>query len=668
MKIKNLLKSKRIGISLLVSMTFLAPSAAVAQSDYYQGKGRIALSSDGNMHDNDDMQATMLSLAILAKAGLQNVTTLYTYADHIWGSEKDDLDKMTVAAEETGCRFGFRNTIFMAAVENPEAAYNAMCEQILKSTAADPLFIVAAGPMHVVGTAIERANAKNSDALKYVTVISHSDWNNRHSDAPDLRKTHHSDPEPKHEGWTWDEMKASFGDKVNFKRIVDQNGTGVGQEVYRTKNKFNFGNWEKIAWIKDHQDENMRWMYATAKKNPCGPDFSDAGMLYYLVADLKGERGDEHGNDIKLKKWMGDKVFTEQNSDIHLDIDMAGGIVVEDDFIVIESEATKSPLGNWKLRDSKDPLYTSLKGHPKPLGGAFMEYMGGSVAGRNFDDVEKDVLVYKFTPKTSGSYLFTARMAQRLTINGKQDRHDLANDVFVKMEGDFTSGNKTDIKFLQNWNKFFGRGIDKWGGLSMADAAHKQFVFVYNLTAGKEYTFKVSGRSQRCNLDYMIFVKTDLAYAHGNHVDIAVNNALKYRTGLNNIGLASFKLTIPSPNFDKFTNMGEGFTNASVDKFRYVLQMAPRLKTGAAEFTYTGPTREVYVTLNTMLEGDGESEYRVYIAGEKLADLKNKRINGTDIPDYTVFSHTVGKKAVEIKTGDVIRVEFTSDTNGLVPE
>ena len=305
MKIKS--KLKKLSITLLASFAFLSPNNIIAQADYYQGKGRIVLSSDGNMHDNDDMQATMLSLAILAKAGLQDVTTLYTYADHIWGSEKDDLERMTVAAEQTGHRFGFTNTTFIAAVENPEAAYNAMCNEIIKSTKRNPLFIVAAGPMHVVGTAIERANLKNPKALEFVTVISHSDWNNRHSDSPDLRKTHHSPPESKHEGWTWDEMKASFGDMVNFKRIVDQNGTGVGAQVYKTKDKFNFGDWEKIAWIRDHKDENMRWIYETARKNPCGPDFSDAGMLYYLVADLKGERGDENGNDIKLKKWMGKK-------------------------------------------------------------------------------------------------------------------------------------------------------------------------------------------------------------------------------------------------------------------------------------------------------------------------------------------------------------------------
>ena len=222
------IKKSTIGALLLMSTMTLNSQTTLAQADYYQGKGRIALSSDGNMHDNDDMQATMLTLAILAKAELQDVTTLYTYADHIWCNEKDDLDRMTVAAEETGIRFGFKNTTFMAAVQHPDSAYNAMAQQILMSTEKDPLFIIAAGPMHVVGMAFEIANAKNPEALKYVTIISHSVWNNEHADKPDLRKTYHSEPEKPHSGWTWAEMEKAFGDKANFKYILDQNGTGTG--------------------------------------------------------------------------------------------------------------------------------------------------------------------------------------------------------------------------------------------------------------------------------------------------------------------------------------------------------------------------------------------------------------------------------------------------------
>ncbi|MFI3281774.1 MAG: hypothetical protein R3Y44_07385 [Rikenellaceae bacterium] len=34
-------------------------------------------------------------------------------------------------------------------------------------------------------------------------------------------------------------------------------------------------------------------------------DYSDAGMAYYLCADLDGVRGDEFGNPEKLERWIG---------------------------------------------------------------------------------------------------------------------------------------------------------------------------------------------------------------------------------------------------------------------------------------------------------------------------------------------------------------------------
>ncbi len=303
---KKLIKTATL---ILCFAAIITPATISAKGScdrlYYKGKGRIAVSSDGNMHDNDDMQATMMTLMILAEAGLAPKTVLYTYADHVWGCEDNDLEIMRYAAEETGRRFGFDKTKFMAAVENPEAAYDAMRDAILKSTAKNPLFIIAAGPMHVVGMGLERAAAVNPKALKYVTVISHSEWNDNHADVPMLQKSWHSEPEEPHTGWTWKEMNESFGDKVCFNRISDQNGTGVGEQVYKTKDKFAAPTWDSWKWMLNAPNENVGWIFNQAKTHPCGPDFSDAGMVYYLCADLDGVRGDENGNPEKLRRWMG---------------------------------------------------------------------------------------------------------------------------------------------------------------------------------------------------------------------------------------------------------------------------------------------------------------------------------------------------------------------------
>ncbi len=87
------------------------------------------------------------------------------------------------------------------AVDNAEVAYNALRDQINNSSADNPLIIVAAGPMQVVGEAINRANL---DKRQFVSLVSHSKWNNEHSDKPsDIFWDRHS-------GWTFQEIIDTF--------------------------------------------------------------------------------------------------------------------------------------------------------------------------------------------------------------------------------------------------------------------------------------------------------------------------------------------------------------------------------------------------------------------------------------------------------------------------
>lgn len=65
-----------------------------AQTPLWQGKGRIAISSDGNEHDDDDWSATPLSLAMIAAKGLQD-KLFYTPIAIIYGEAiKTDPIKM----------------------------------------------------------------------------------------------------------------------------------------------------------------------------------------------------------------------------------------------------------------------------------------------------------------------------------------------------------------------------------------------------------------------------------------------------------------------------------------------------------------------------------------------------------------------------------------------
>ena len=114
---------------------------------------------------------------------------------------------MKKSALEGAELFGFDKSRFICAVDNPEYAYEKMKEQINCSSEENPLIIVAAGPMQVVGEAVNRAD---SDKLKYVTIISHSSWNNDHG--------------KEHNGWTLNKIGEKFGKQLKIVQILDQNG------------------------------------------------------------------------------------------------------------------------------------------------------------------------------------------------------------------------------------------------------------------------------------------------------------------------------------------------------------------------------------------------------------------------------------------------------------
>jgi len=277
------------------TLLLLLSTVLAAQTPLWQGKGRIALSSDGNEHDHDDWAATPLSLALLAASGLQDRVVCYTYSDHIWGSNQDHPTSPSGLNSYLHMResalggqkwFGFDNTRFVCAVDNAVVAYHAMCDEINKSSADNPLFIIAAGPMQVVGEAINRAD---KDKRQFVTLISHSNWNNRHAD------DHGKAEWDQHTGWTFEEIKENFatpeGGNLKCLKILDQNG-GLDYPAFNTAKV-------KFDWIKNssarynplYKAGAWDWLYSriqTCEKNQgLNFDSSDAGMVVFLLTGIE---------------------------------------------------------------------------------------------------------------------------------------------------------------------------------------------------------------------------------------------------------------------------------------------------------------------------------------------------------------------------------------------
>ncbi|MDD4636290.1 MAG: hypothetical protein PHI48_09235 [Bacteroidales bacterium] len=282
---------KRIACVLLC---VLFTNVLFAQKPLWQGKGRIVISSDGNVHDEDDWAASPVMLALLAAKGMQDKLALYTYCDHIWEGRSDragfnGYDEMQESVLKGKELFQFSKTRFVCAVDNPEKAYDAMCAEINKSSKKNPLVIIAAGPMQVIGEGISRAK---KEKRQYVTLITHGVWNNVHS-GKDSEK--YKNP---HEGWSYEDIMKAFssdeGGRLTCIHISDQNGR---ERDANGKQRFEglYVNKSRFSWLLTSEARNQppytkgSWEWLHSRLERCDKDqhrnfdASDAGMLLYVL-------------------------------------------------------------------------------------------------------------------------------------------------------------------------------------------------------------------------------------------------------------------------------------------------------------------------------------------------------------------------------------------------
>jgi hypothetical protein len=245
-----------------------APGATPEMRTLFDGARRVALSSDGNQHDEDDWAGAAMGLAILAHGGLQANVVHYDYNNHIWDSEERHRTNMTASVLGAGERFGFDTSRFYDATNPDELAAGTenLTAEINRSTPDDELWLVLAGPME---TAWMGLSAADPQARKSVKCLSHGKWNETHG---------HDD----HGGHSYDDLIDLGCQKV---RIPDQN-SNLGET--------RMSDWDYLL----DGDSNMQWLYSRIDLLGNG-DVSDAGMDYYVIT------GDKNVSRPELRAFFG---------------------------------------------------------------------------------------------------------------------------------------------------------------------------------------------------------------------------------------------------------------------------------------------------------------------------------------------------------------------------
>lgn len=232
--------------------------------------GRLATDNDGNMHDRDDINSIGWELALIAAAGRTSDLVYVGYNNHYWqtsgsgtsGQQKDMTDSTTQAASDWGIPSG----VLHNNMTDLTGSINALAAEIAASTSSNKLTIMAAGPMQVTGRALAQARATNPSALQYVTILSHSTWNNTHAAAA------------QGEGLT-DTPRYSFSDFGN-------SGLALGAKPVQLalEGRLDAATYASFSWAQNAADVRLQHLYQRGVV--AGKQFfdcSDSGMTYYIL-------------------------------------------------------------------------------------------------------------------------------------------------------------------------------------------------------------------------------------------------------------------------------------------------------------------------------------------------------------------------------------------------
>jgi len=450
----------------------------MAANSPWNSSNRIAISADGNPGaDSDDVGATPFTLAVLAKLGYQDNLVHYDFNNFLdFKRINPGQNRMWLSAMGGQARWGFDASRFFDASIDPDSAVASLVEQINKSTAENPLYLIAAGPMELIFRALE---ASDSSAHQHVIIVSHHNYNEYYK--PRLWQRN------------WNDIQKLAPD-LGYLRIVDQNGSGG--DGLKAKGM------EAFKWLDEHKDPNLNWLYdrifASHK-----PDVSDAGMATWLLG-LNG--ADEKITIDALRDWFGAEPVPMNGGVSKTPTEPEGvdPVVVPpqpeqifqevDGRLVIEAESV--PLTDSWVVESKESGFTGLgyiRWMPEPIDSLSHKHQG--------------VLLYKLRISSPGTY----RMALKSSQKGAPE-YKLWNGCSTLMGDDISPWGLVRKTYLNITEEQFEQGVGfawdtifrNYGVLKGREGATSDPV--YELEAG-DHHFWICGTHGGFKIDKIHFFK-----------------------------------------------------------------------------------------------------------------------------------------------------------------
>ncbi|WAJ72138.1 hypothetical protein [Catenovulum adriaticum] len=223
---------------LVFALTWLLNINFVWADNWQYNNNRIAISADGNnqpdeLHfwttaDPDDWGATPAALAIIAKLKLQDRLVHFSYNNFIDSPvHTTATNQMEIGVKGAINYWRFDQKRFFDVTEQYDQALNSLVEQIVISTAKDPLYFVHMGPSEFFYRVVKQVLLQGkAESLNHVYVLSHSGYNDNHLRRGDPKfdkkpvakyKVHH----------TLTQTKALSGNRLKYKKLKIKTVNGI---------------------------------------------------------------------------------------------------------------------------------------------------------------------------------------------------------------------------------------------------------------------------------------------------------------------------------------------------------------------------------------------------------------------------------------------------------
>ena len=493
--LRNLI-SLKISINifkLVLLLSILSSICSIYGQNNFNKEKDLFIAQFDNYPDSDDIHSQAAVGSFLAHPDFEDVNYLGvagSYGNQPSNSNWQYIDSNSLFE----IAFGEENIDWIDAradrVANDDYTYSAdfianRVKPILEE--GGKVWVMEAGQSNITADWIATLIADGVTNVKTnVIVVQHSVWNENQTNSADLTYVKNN---------------------ANFVQIDDGNrpyGTGSNRgdntpdyqedstefisQIIATDNPNDF---TRTMWIHAN-DLALNSTYRNGPIPSGGIDFSDTSEAMWIF-DLNDEIR-------TVQNFIDEFITLEETSSCEI-------YEEEDGIVIIEAENRTSDLGEWNIETRT--LNNSF------TGSGYLEFNGNSVvSGKPNSPIE-----YQFKINEPGLYELHLRGAREtVTLNG-EERTDVANDCFVRVEGDYGAGpnvgnehgDDAPLTTLMTDTKFFGGNDNSfvWADgnrLDLGGERNKRNA-IYDFKAGETYTLIVSGRSKLFKLDRIMFRK-----------------------------------------------------------------------------------------------------------------------------------------------------------------